>query len=64
MMANRGKSVRQRKSKISELKSTVAEQQKEMETVIARVQEQAAQSQKVTAQIQIHTPAPEVALNP
>jgi C4-type Zn-finger protein len=34
------------------LNSTVAEQQKKMENVIARVQEQATQSQKVTAQIQ------------
>jgi hypothetical protein len=33
----------QKKSKISELKSNVAEQQKEVETPIARVQEQAEQ---------------------
>ncbi len=39
---------------ITELKSTVARQQKETETVIARVEEQAAQIQKVTAQIEMN----------
>jgi hypothetical protein len=36
------------------LKSTVARQQKKTETVIARVEEQAAQIQKVTAQIEMN----------
>ena len=46
------KKVQAMQARITELKSTVAEQRNQMETVIARVQEQAAQIQRVTAQIE------------
>jgi septal ring factor EnvC (AmiA/AmiB activator) len=39
---------------INELKSTVARQQNQMETVIARVEKQAAQIQKVAVQIEMN----------
>jgi len=78
------KRVREQQSKIdeqqgiiAELKSTVAQQQKDMKTVIARVEEQAAQIQKVNAQIEMNKsarrtagrihrgcPAPQLVVNP
>jgi len=45
---------------ISELKSTVAQQQKGMEVLTAQLKEQAAQIQKVSAQVEISRPAPRV----
>ena len=48
---------------ITEFKSTVARQQKEMETVIARIEEQAVQIQKVSTQVQLNGPAPQIAIN-
>ena len=61
----------QRESKIQEqaasiarLKSTVSQQQKGMEAVTARLNEQAAQIQKVSAQIEASKPAPQVVNNP
>jgi methyl-accepting chemotaxis protein len=71
------KKVQAHEATITELKSTVAQQQNEMETVIARVEEQAAQIQKVSARSdtnksarrtggRIHRggPAPQVVINP
>jgi septal ring factor EnvC (AmiA/AmiB activator) len=49
---------------ITELKSTVAQQQKGMEILTARLKEQAAQIQKVTAQIEIRKSAPQIVINP
>ena len=40
------KRVEEQQATITELKSTVAQQQKEMETVVARVKEQAVKSRK------------------
>jgi len=57
------KKVQEQQSTIDELKSTVARQQNEMETVIACVKEQAAQIQKVSAQMETSRPAPKVVLN-
>src|SRR5438874_12855519 len=46
---------------IAELNSTVAQQRKGMEVLTAQLREQAAQIQKVSAQIQMSKPAPQVA---
>ncbi len=48
---------------ITELKLTIAQQQKAMETVTAQLKEQAAQIQKVSAQLEVSKPAPQVVTN-
>jgi uncharacterized coiled-coil protein SlyX len=48
---------------ITELKSTVAQQQKGMEILTAQLKEQAAQIQKVSAQLETSKPAPQVVVN-
>ncbi len=48
---------------ITELKLTIAQQQKAMETVTAQLKEQAAQIQKVSAQLEASRPAPQMVLN-
>jgi len=71
------KKVEAQHATITELKSTVAQQQKGMEILTAQLKEQAAQIQKVTAQIKISKfahrtagrirrggPAPQVVVNP
>jgi len=49
---------------VAELKSTVAEQRKGMEAIAAQLKEQAAQIQKVSAQLEASKPAPQVVNNP
>jgi septal ring factor EnvC (AmiA/AmiB activator) len=50
---------------ITELKSTVAQQQKGLQTVTARLEQQAAQIQKVTAELENNTRSPHaLASNP
>ena len=49
---------------IADLKSTVAQQQKGMEVLTARLNEQAAQIQKVSSQLEARKPAPQVVNNP
>jgi len=48
---------------ITQLKSTVAQQQKGMEVFAASLKEQAAQIQKVSAQVELSKPAPRTVLN-
>jgi len=48
---------------IAELKSTVAQQQKGMEVLTAQLKEQAAQIQKVNAELEVSKPARQVVLN-
>src|SRR5207247_2988170 len=48
---------------IAGLKSTVAQQQKGMEVLTAQVKAQAAQIQKVSAQLEVSRPAPQTVLN-
>jgi len=48
---------------IAELKSTVAQQQKGMDVLTAQLKEQAAQVQKVSAQLETSKPAPHVVVN-
>ena len=49
--------------KVEELQATVAQQQKGMEVLTAQLKEQAVQIQKVSAQIEMSKPAPQVVAN-
>jgi len=53
----------QQEMAITELKSTVVQQQKGMEALVAQVKEQAAQLRKVSAQIELSKPVPRMAVN-
>jgi len=57
------KKVEEQQASIADLKSTVALQQKEMQVLTAQLKEQAAQIQKVSAQLEASKPAPEVVAN-
>ena len=57
------KKVEAQQASIADLKSTVALQQKEMQVLTAQLKEQAAQIQKVSAQIEVSKPAPRTAAN-
>jgi hypothetical protein len=48
---------------IAQLKSTDAQQQKEIQVLAATVKEQASQIQKVSAQLELSKPAPRTVLN-
>jgi len=54
------KRVESQQATIAELKSTVAHQQKGMETLTAQLKEQAAQIEKVSVQISVSNPAPQI----
>ncbi|MGB9475232.1 MAG: tail fiber domain-containing protein [Candidatus Udaeobacter sp.] len=56
------KKVEVQQATIAELKSTVAQQQKEMEFLTAQLKEQGAQIQKVSAQLEVGKPAAKVVL--
>src|SRR5436309_7914070 len=58
------KRVETQQATITELKSTVARQEKGMEILTAQFKEQAAQIQKVSAQVGMSRPAPRVVTNP
>jgi septal ring factor EnvC (AmiA/AmiB activator) len=58
------KKVEEQQATIAQLKSTVAQQQKGMEVLTAQLKEQAAQIQKVSAQLEASKPAPQVVNNP
>ena len=49
--------------KVQDLEATVAQQQKGMEVLTAQLKEQAAQIQKVSAQLEVSKPAPQVVVN-
>jgi len=49
--------------KVEQLQATVAQQQKGMEVLTAQLNEQAAQIQKVSAQVQVSKPAPQIVVN-
>jgi hypothetical protein len=57
------KKVEDQQATISELRSTVAQQQKGMESVTAQLKEQAAQIQKVSTAVEMNTPAPRMVSN-
>jgi hypothetical protein len=50
-------------NKVQNLEATVAQQQKGMEVLTAQLREQAAQIQKVSAQLEVNKPAPQVVTN-
>jgi uncharacterized coiled-coil protein SlyX len=56
------KKVEAQQATVAELKSTVAQQQKGMEVLTAQLKEQAAQIQKVSAQLEVSKPAAKVVL--
>ena len=57
--------IEKQEATITELKSTVAQQQKGMEVLTTQLKEQAAQIQKVSAQLQMRQPRMSVArINP
>ena len=49
--------------KVQSLEFTVAQQAKGMEVLTAQLREQAAQIQKVSAQLEVNKPAPQVVTN-
>jgi hypothetical protein len=55
--------VEEQEATITQLKSTVAQQQKGMEVFAATLKEQASQIQKVSAQLEVSKPAPQIVLN-
>jgi uncharacterized coiled-coil protein SlyX len=55
--------ISQLKSTVAEQNATIAQQQKGMEVVTARLNEQATQIQKVSAQLEASKPAPRVVVN-
>jgi hypothetical protein len=57
------KKLEEQQANIAELKSTVAQQQKGMEVLTAQLKEQAAHIQKVSAQLEVGKPAPQVVAN-
>ena len=57
------KKVEEEQATITELKSTVAQQQKGMEVLTAQLKEQATQIQKVSAQLEMSKPAAKVVVN-
>ncbi len=57
------KKVEAQQATIAELKSTVAQQEKGMEALMAQFNEQAAQIQKVSAQLELNKPAPRAVAN-
>jgi hypothetical protein len=57
------KTVEAQQASIADLKSTVALQKKEMEVLTAQLKEQAAQIQKVSAQVELHKAAPSTVAN-
>jgi uncharacterized coiled-coil protein SlyX len=58
------KRVQAQHATISELKSTVAQQQKGMEVLTAQLKEQAAALQKVADQLEMNRHAPQLVVNP
>jgi hypothetical protein len=49
--------------KVEKLQATVAQQHKQIETLTVQLKEQAAQIQKVSAQLEVNKPAPQVVVN-
>jgi septal ring factor EnvC (AmiA/AmiB activator) len=55
--------ITQLKSKMAKQEAIIAQQQKGMEVFTARLKEQAAQIQKVSAQLELRSPAAQTVLN-
>jgi uncharacterized coiled-coil protein SlyX len=54
---------RNQQKRIAELEGTVERQQRGMEVLTAQLKEQATQIQKVSAQLEVNKPAPQVVVN-
>ena len=57
------KKVEEQQATIAELRLTVTQQQNGMEVLTTQLKEQAAQIQKVSAQLEVNKPAPQVVAN-
>ena len=55
--------IEKQEATITELRSTIAQQQKEIETVVARLKEHDSTIQKVSAQFEMSRPAAQTVLN-
>ena len=55
--------ISQQSATIAELESRAAQQQKGMETLSAQLKEQARQIQKVSAQVEVSRPGPQIVIN-
>src|SRR5258708_7132555 len=58
------RTVQELKSTLAKQAALIAQQQKEMEAVVARLKEQASKIQRVSDQVEMSKPAPRVVLNP
>ena len=50
--------------KVEEQQASISQLKSEMQTMVAQLKEQAAQIQKVSAQLEVNKPAPQVVNNP
>ncbi len=57
-VGEQGRKAKEQEATITQLKSTVAQQQKGVEALTAQLKEQAAQIQKMSAQLELGKPAP------
>jgi len=62
-VAEQDRKIQEQEATIAQLKSTVAQQQNGMEVVTRRLEEQAAQIQKVSAQVELSKPASQTVVN-
>jgi uncharacterized coiled-coil protein SlyX len=62
-VAEQQKKIDEQQASIAELRSTVAQQQKGMEVLTAQLKQQATQIQRVSAQLEMSQPAPQVVVN-
>ena len=62
-MQEQDASITQFQSTVAKQEAVIAQQQKGMEAVIARLDEQASQIQKVSAQLELQNPAPQTVVN-
>jgi hypothetical protein len=63
MLLNEFLKVEEQRATIGRLETTVAKQERGLQAVTARLEEQAAQIQKVSAQLEASRPAPQVVNN-
>jgi hypothetical protein len=57
------RTVQEQSRKIQEQDATIADLKREMQSVVARLQEQDSKIRKVSAQVKLSQPTPQIALN-
>jgi len=62
-VAQQDRKIQEQEATIAQLKSTVAQQQKGMEVITTRLEDQAAQIQKVSARVELSSPASQTVVN-